>query len=238
MRDGLSRINPLFKMLLLISFTVNLFLIDSWQVLLSVLGSIVVLMILLRIRLGMFKYMIILMAVSTPVTMAIFLLSGFELSSGSFAEMLKWVVRYYGIFMLRVMSLVLSNIIFVRTTSLKDITGVLRGLGVSEKITLFIVTLVRVIPLSIEHGKRIIDVQRARGLKLKTLYRPKGLMNIVVPLFMWHLKMVGDMALMLEIRYFSWTGRGVKRDLSEWVSVRDLGALAAAIAMFFLPGMS
>lgn len=181
---------------------------------------------------GIFKWVILFFLTGLPWFILIFVIAGYE-KKGDWIEGAYWGLYHLGIFLLRIKSLLLANIILVQNTSLKDITKTLRSIGVSERVVLFLSTVLRFIPLSLEEGKRIIEIQQCRGFRIKSLANPKNLLPIFIPLFISHLKRAQEMALSLEIRYFSFKKNKTGDPIS--LGVGDAIGLVLAITLFFIP---
>ena len=232
MENWLQRLNPLTKIAVFLSLTINLFFIHSYPALGTIFITLILIFYATHTKMGIFKWVILFSLTGLPWLILIFAIAGYE-KKGDWIEGAYWGLYHLGIFLLRIKSLLLANIILVKNTSLKDFTKTLRSIKVSERVVLFLSTILRFIPLSLEEGKRIIEIQRCRGFRTKSLANPKNFLPIFIPLFISHLKKAQEMALSLEIRYFSWN----KNKTGEHISflVGDAIGLVLAITLFFIP---
>jgi energy-coupling factor transporter transmembrane protein EcfT len=138
-----------------------------------------------------------------PLMAALFAIAGYE-QTGTWPAGIRWGLYEAGIFTLRVKITVLFNVLLVRTTTVREFMGTFRWLRCPEQAILFLTTVIRFIPVSVVECKRIIDVQRCRGLRRRSLLTPQGLLPVLVPLLLAQVRRAHDLALCLEIRHFSW----------------------------------
>lgn len=228
----LRRLHPLTRLLLFVSLTANVFLLDRYATLLPLAGCVVLLTLFERVRFGVFKWLLAVMASALPLMVLVFWIAGCE-ETGNWQQGLAWGAYHAGVFWLRIKITVLFNIVLVRTTTVREFSDAFRALRVPEPAVLFLSTVVRFIPVSVAECRRIVEVQRCRGLRKSALLTPKGLLPIVIPLLLAHVRRAHDMALCLEIRHFSWRGQNSR--VGQCLSGMDVAGWACAIALFALP---
>lgn len=225
----LCSIHPAAKIIFFIAFTLNLFVINSLGALAAVTLCLILIMIFGKIEIGIFKWLLGLFVAGLPLLAIVFVLSGYEMFN-EWGAAFKWGLINLLIFTLKIKSLVLMNIIIVRTTSVKDFTKAFRSMGFPDNVTLFMTTVIRFIPLSFEEVKRIIEIQKCRGFEMKQLINPKNFLPVFIPLFISHLKKSGELALTLEIRYFALRrSSGKKQNLN--LSLIDYSLLLLSLCL-------
>jgi energy-coupling factor transporter transmembrane protein EcfT len=96
-----------------------------------------------------------------------------------------------------------------------------------------ITTTFRFFPMMIQAGRRIIEVQRSRGISPRHLLRPHHFLPIVIPLLLIHMRRAHDMVFSMKLRGMALqvTSRSVPfSGLDLWV----LTAHASLCRIFFL----
>lgn len=232
-KKWIERIHPTTKLAVLLSLTINVFFLDSYAILVSLFIALWCVYFIARIGLAFVKWMMLMLFSGLPVILLVFIISGYE-RAGTLSGGAVWGIREAGIFLLRLGIVLLANVIVIKSTSLKDLTESLRGLRIPEKAVLFFTTILRFLPMSIESGKRIIEVQRCRGFRIVGLANPKNFLPVFVPLFVSHMRISHDMALSLEIRYFNLKGRRGKTGAVSLLPL-DVAGWALSAALFFTP---
>lgn len=231
-KSWLNQINPLTKIAVGISITINAFLMTSHLALWALLIFMIACLLLGTSEKKTAGFYFVAMLSGAPLTLLLFILTGFE-KTGTLAAGALWGLQSAGLFFMRIGLLLATNLVLIQSTSSKDLVAALRALGCSEKTTLFISSIIRYIPDTIQEGKRIFQVQRCRGLKIKNLYQPKKLLPLLVPLFISQMKRAHELALSLEIRHFHWQKAGTGVHL-KW-NARDYLAWVFALLIFFIP---
>ncbi len=232
-KKWIERIHPLTKIAVLLSLTVNVFFLDSYAVLLPLFLGLWGIYGVARIGLALVKWIMLMLFSGLPVVLLVFIISGYE-RVGTLSDGAVWGLHEAGIFLLRLGIVLLANVIIIKSTSLKDLTDALRGLHIPEKAVLFFTTILRFLPMSIESGRRIIEVQRCRGFRLTGLANPKNFLPVFIPLFVSHMRISHDMAFSLEVRYFNLKGKKGKTGAVSLLPI-DLAGWALSIALFLTP---
>lgn len=228
----LRRLHPLTRLILFLSLTANIFLIDRYLVLLPLAAAIILLALAERVRFGVLSWLLGISLSGLPLLVLVFWVAGYE-KAGTWEQGFRWGASHAGLFWLRITITVLFNIVLVWTTTLREFGDAFRALRLPEPAVLFLSTVARFIPVSVSECRRIVEVQRCRGLRNRDLLTPTGLLPIVIPLLLAHIRRAHDMALCLEIRHFSWRRRN--RPPDRRFSGPDIAGYAIAIAMFTLP---
>ena len=112
----------------------------------------------------------------------LFLLAGRE-ATGAWEPGLAWGLARLAPYMLRIFCLTLANLLFVHRTPLPDLLALLGRLGLPDRAALMGAVLVRFLPTALEEARRVLEVQRSRGLDRRRLLTPDGLLALAVPLF-------------------------------------------------------
>ena len=133
-----------------------------------------------------------------PGAALLFVLAGYE-RSGRWAEALAWGLPQAARYSLRLECLLLANLALIGTISLRELTELFMHRWVPKAVGLPLLTAVRFIPLTLAESRRIYDVQRCRGLRLRP-WRPRTWLPVLVPLFISQMQRAHDTALMLVVR--------------------------------------
>ena len=133
-----------------------------------------------------------------PGTMLLFIAIGYE-QTRNCLDALSWgsieALRYS----LRVENVLLSNLVFISLTSTRELLSLLRHRWVPAPVGTLLSTAVRFVPLSLTEARRIYDVQRCRGLRLRP-YAPRTWLPVVIPLFVSQMCRAHDTSIMLVVR--------------------------------------
>ena len=191
--------NPLTKLLLLILLTTLVFLVRSPVILGILTGYILILMWVSRTGMGMMRWLIIPFLISAPMTTFVFI-GSFWIELGSLQRGLTRGLTEGGLFVLRIFLLLLANIIFVRTTDIRQFAGAMTRIKMPEIFVTLITTTFRFFPMMIQEGQRIIEVQRSRGIRPRHLLRPHHFLPIVIPLLLINMQRAHDMVLSMKLR--------------------------------------
>ncbi|NJB66562.1 energy-coupling factor transporter transmembrane protein EcfT [Desulfobaculum xiamenense] len=228
----LRRLNPFTKLALFTAITINVFLLDGLPTLCAVLAVLVAMVPAAHPPRNVVRALIAVMLFSLPWTALIFGLSGWNHPDGHLTGFLFGLERMAE-YMLRIACLLTANLILIFSTPLRDMTAALRAAGIPDKAVLFLTTIVRFVPLSLQEAKRILDMQRCRGFRARRLVNPANLLPIVVPLFISHLKKASDMSLTLEIRHFAWNR--CEHRPRQRLAVLDAAGIAGAVILLLVP---
>ncbi len=225
-------LSPLPKLGLFAALTFHVFWIDSLPTLGWLAAALAALLFVTRVDLGFFKWLLLLGLAGLPFSAALFLVAAYE-QTGEWSTAWPLALHDAGLFILRLKVTLLANIIVVRTTSLRELTEALRSLRLPDRAVLFLATIVRFLPLSLQECRRIVEVQRCRGLRWRGLMDPRNLLPIFIPLLLSHMRLAHEMALSLEIRHFSWTSR--RRREPPVRGLTDAAVLALALILIIAP---
>lgn len=202
---------PLARLALLLGASLLLSLAQSWIPLAVAGGLLVTLALALGLPRGLLRLLTGAAALGLPFLFLLFLLSGRE-ATGTWRSAPEWGLRRLLPYALRIGDLVLANLIFIRTTSLAELMGALKGLHLSGPAVLFFGTVLRFIPQSLLETRRVMDAQRCRGLTQRKMFTPSGFLAISVPLFLSQIHRSRDLAVSLEIRSSAFSSRRPFKD--------------------------
>ncbi|MBN1351945.1 energy-coupling factor transporter transmembrane protein EcfT [candidate division KSB1 bacterium] len=192
-------LNPLTKLSLLLLLTTLIFFIDS----LPLLGLLSVYVLLLLwysgTSMGMMRWLFVPFLLSMPLTFAIFIIS-YWMELNSFDVGLATGLNEGGKFFLRIFMLLVANILFVRTTDIRQFANALTRFRLPQTFVTLIVTVFRFFPTLLREGQRIIEVQRTRGMRPRNLLRPHHFLPIVIPLLLINMQRAHEMALSMKLR--------------------------------------
>jgi len=161
-----------------------------------------------------------------PSTMLLFVVIGYE-RTHLCPEALSWGVVEALKYALRVESVLLANLVFISTTSTREMFSLFPRRWVPASVATLLSTAVRFLPLSLAEARRIYQVQRCRGLRLRP-WSPRSWLPIIVPLFVSQMCRAHDTAVMLVVRRIS-LGTGSSSD-RRW-GLADVFVFGLALAM-------
>ncbi|MCD6335589.1 MAG: energy-coupling factor transporter transmembrane protein EcfT, partial [Candidatus Latescibacteria bacterium] len=182
-RSFLQTLSPLTKFLVLVALTVVVFFARSPWVLGGMLLYTVGLFVLGGIRMGKMRWLFVPLLLSAPVTFGVFVVS-YWVESGSLQAGLWRGLSDGGLFLMRIFVLLTANILFVRTSDMRRFAECLGALRVPHILVVLIATVFRFLPLIMEEVRRIVEVQRSRGLRPVHLLWPCRFLPIVIPLLL------------------------------------------------------
>jgi energy-coupling factor transport system permease protein len=231
-QNQFQRVNPLTKLLLLMLLTTLVFIVRSPVFLGFLTGYVLIVMGVSRTRIGMMRWLFIPFLISVPMTTCVFVGSYWS-ELGSLKLGFIRGLTEGGLFFLRIFLLLLANIIFVRTTDIRQFAVSLTRIKIPQVFVTLITTTFRFFPMMIQEGRRIIEVQRSRGIGPRHLLRPHHFLPIVIPLLLINMQRAHDMVLSMKLRGMALqaTSRSVPfSSLDLWV----LTAHASLGGIFFL----
>ncbi|HWQ08675.1 MAG TPA: energy-coupling factor transporter transmembrane component T [Holophaga sp.] len=196
----------LLRIAALVGLCAAVAMVQSWIFLAAVAGILLVLALVLRLSRGVLRLLGMATLFGLPMVFLIFFLAGRE-ATGSWRAAPLWGLASMVPYSLRMGDLVLADLVFIRLTSLVEIMEALKALHLPDPFVLFMSTVIRFIPRIIQETRRVVDAQRCRGLTPRRMFRPSGLLGIFVPLFLGQIQRSRDLALSLEIRNASFSGR-------------------------------
>jgi len=222
----LQTLNPLTKFVILIALTVVVFFARSPWILGGVLLYDVVLLGGRGIHMGRLKWLFVPFLLSVPVTLAVFVIS-YWIEFSNFEEGLWRGLSDSGLFLMRILVLLMANIMFVRTTDMRRLGECLNAIHVPYTIVLLITTVFRFLPLIVEEVHRIVEVQRSRGLRPINLLLPRCFLPLVIPLLLINMQRAHDMALSMEMRGRMQKTRSIPLSLrwTDWTVIALNGAI-------------
>ena len=192
-------LNPLTKLGLLILLTTLVFFVKS-PIVLGLLSSyVLLLMICSRTGLGMMRWLFVPFLMSMPVTFGVFIAS-YWMSFNNFIPGLLTGLSEGGLFFLRIFLLLVANILFVKTTDIRQFARALTQIRIPQTFVTLITTVFRFFPVMLQEGQRIIEVQRTRGIRPRHLLRPHHFLPIVIPLLLINMQRAHEMALSMKLR--------------------------------------
>ncbi len=187
------------KFLFVLSLCLFAFSLDDWRALLAI--NLVLAAILCMGRLWDKSVSLIFLAffLGLPALSLIFLLGGIE-EAPTWREGLTRGLQWLLVFALRLFVLVLADILVVKLTSFSNMVLSLRAIRLPDKITLFVSTLVGLMPRVFALGMHVLEIQRSRGLEPRKLIYPRNLLALFTPVFLMQMRQASDLALSLELR--------------------------------------
>ncbi len=92
-----------------------------------------------------------------------------------------------------------ANLVFISIISTRDIISLFSHRWMPTAAGTLLSTAVRFVPLSLTEARRIYDIQRCRGLRLRP-WAPRSWLPIIVPLFVSQMCRAHDTSVMLVVR--------------------------------------
>ena len=142
-----------------------------------------------------------------------------------------------GMFSGRLATLVLANLLFVRTTDPREFARSLRGWLLPAELCVMAMIVLHFITLAGQQARRILEAQRCRGYRLSHLWWPSAWLPLGVPLLVHTLHRAESLAISLELRGFS-AGIGALAPVVRWrwpdfalAGGSVLGAVAIALTL-------
>lgn len=243
----LHRLDPRTKLVLLIASIVFVFLSNNYILLAAVTLFTVCLMLLSKIRLGM--YLTNLKPV-LPIVMLTSILSALYVKTGRVLFSL-WKITVYSdavdriVFMVvRIALLVMLSAVLSYTTSPTSLTAALESLlsplkyiGLKNAVHTLAMTMtiaLRFIPTLIDETEKIMNAQKARGADFENgglIKRIKALLPVLVPLLISSVRRAEELANAMECRCYS-GAEGRTRYSKLKLGARDAVAVLASSAVF------
>ncbi|WP_425803901.1 energy-coupling factor transporter transmembrane component T family protein [Desulfitobacterium sp. Sab5] len=126
---------------------------------------------------------------------------------------LHWDVTFGGLFrgityLLRMLILILSSMIFLQTTSLEKLMQLMQTLKVPSQFTFMIVTAIRFIPVLNRKRLLILEAQKARGANIpeKGAWVPiQTFLPLVIPMFAGSIQIANTLSMAMMGRGFGYT---------------------------------
>lgn len=232
MNDWLHRANALSKVLFAVSICAYAFVCPDWRILVA---YTVALTAVLWATGECDRTVLIVVGVlvaGMPVLLLLFILGAVE-KSATWQEGVWLGLGWLGVFLLRVIIMVLADLIVVKLTSFSNMVLSLRGARLPGGVVLFVSALVSMLPTICGMALRVIEVQRCRGFEPKKLLRPSNFLPLFIPVFLAQMRRSADLALSLELR-------GVSREALSRGGRLTFGAgdalfLLAAVAVWVGP---
>ncbi len=160
-----------------------------------------------------------------PATAILFLAIGYE-TTRSFSGAVSWGLVEALRYALRIECLLLANLLFVGLTTPLEIISLFARPWIPPALGTLLSTAVRFLPLSLAEARRIYDIQRCRGLRLRP-WAPQSCLPVIVPLFVSQMCRAHDTSVMLAVRRMAAGPRGASRGT---FGLADLLLLALALA--------
>ena len=160
-----------------------------------------------------------------PATVLLFLAIGYE-TAHSFSGAVSWGLVEALRYALRIECLLLANLLFIGITTPFEIISLFTRPWIPPAVGTLLSTAVRFLPLSLAEARRIYDIQRCRGLRLRP-WAPQSCLPVIVPLFVSQMCRAHDTSVMLVVRRIATVTRGA----SLWTfGLADLVLLGLALA--------
>jgi energy-coupling factor transporter transmembrane protein EcfT len=171
--------------------------------------------------------------VGMPGLLAVFVLAGYE-QTRVWAAAWSWGLVEAGRYVLRVEGLFLANVALIGTTSMRELAALASHRWIPRPAAVILSTAVRFIPITIAEARRIYEVQRCRGLRLRP-WRPRTWLPVMVPLFVGQMCRAHETTLMLTVRRIvPGAAAGARRRLGalDW-AVLALVLCGGGVALWF-----
>jgi energy-coupling factor transporter transmembrane protein EcfT len=221
--------NPLIKAILLAILTILIFITDQLALLLLLLLYILLFFRIGRIKTGGLKWLVIPFLMSLPLTYLVFIVS-YWIDANDFYTGFSRGVFEASQFHLRILILILANILFIKTTDTRQLVHMLQVIHIPEIFILVLATVFRFFPILIDEGRRIIEVQRTRGIRPYHLLRPHHSLPLLIPLFIINMQRAQEMALSVRLR-----GSFINTQKPEWqLNKQDLYSILGFTLMLVL----
>lgn len=198
----LHRLEPRAKLLALVSLVVSVFFLHSlWTlvVLTSLLGAAIR-------RIGglnsLARRIVMATLIGYPVSWLLFW-SAHWTSPSPWWETLAGSTVASGIFTLRIVVILLGNLLLLVSTDPRDFARSLRGWHLPAELCVMLMTVLRFLPLAGGQAQRILDAQRCRGYRLRSLWLPTAWLPLCIPLLVSTLHRAESLAMSLELRGFT-----------------------------------
>jgi len=166
-----------------------------------------------------------------PATVLLFFAIGCE-TARSWSEAASWGLIEALKYALRLECLLLANLVFIGITSPREIISLFARPWLPAAVGTLLSTAVRFLPLSLAEARRIYDIQRCRGLRLRP-WAPQSCLPVIIPLFVSQMCRAHDTSVMLVVRRLA-TGAPITSPRKfGWTDLAILG-LALALCLFTL----
>ena len=198
----LREANALSKILCAVSLCAYAFACQDWRVLAGLVAGLLVFMLLVREFDRTLWLVAVLVVTGMPVILLLCLLGGIE-KAPTWREGIILGATWYGLFSLRLVVVVLSDLLVVKLTSFSNLILSLRSLRLPSRVVLFASALVSMLPNILSMALRVIEVQRCRGFEAKRMLRPSSFLPLFIPVFLAQMRRSADLALSLELRGIS-----------------------------------
>ena len=133
-----------------------------------------------------------------PGLVLLFVAAGFE-RTHSCPGAWSWGLVEAGRYALRVECLFLANLALIGTTSVRELAGLAASRWVPAPAAIILSTALRFVPHTLAEARRIHEIQRCRGMRLRP-WRPGSWLPIMVPLFVGQMWRAQETTLMLAVR--------------------------------------
>jgi len=160
-----------------------------------------------------------------PTTVLLFLVIGYE-TARSWSEALSWGLVEALRYALRLECLFLANLVFIGITSPQELISLFSRRWIPTAVGTLLSTAVRFLPLTLTEARRIYDIQRCRGLRLRP-WAPRTCLPIIVPLFVSQMCRAHDTSVMLVVRRIA---TGTRATSPRKFGLADLLVLGLALA--------
>ena len=161
-----------------------------------------------------------------PATMFLFIAIGYE-QTHLWSQSLSWGVVEAARYLLRLECLFLANLVFISITSPREIVSLFSHRWMPAAVGTLLSTAVRFVPITLTEARRIYDIQRCRGLRLRP-WALRSWLPIVVPLFVSQMCRAHDMSVMLVVRRMT---PGTAISSPRKLGPLDWGVLSLALAI-------
>jgi energy-coupling factor transport system permease protein len=210
--SALHRLNPVTKLVALLSIILAVFAVPHWWIPLGIVGVVIVpAAVLGRVGGRLLRLFLILLL---PLLVVLFIIQGLFYPDGS-TVLWEWGLAQLTteglLFALtigsRLTALVLGSLVFVLTTDPARLMSALTQVGMSPKIAYVISASLQIIPAFQARAQSILLAQQARGLAIvgSPLKRARALLPLLGPLILGMITDVDERSTAMEARAFGAT---------------------------------
>jgi energy-coupling factor transport system permease protein len=244
------KLDPRVKISITFIFIINLFIINNF---IGYLPSILFILAVLAISKVPFKYIIkgvkpILVIIVLTAIINAFLTPGTEIYRLGPLKVTEEGLRLAGFMVLRLVFLIVGTSLLTLTTSpisltdgIEHLLNPLRRIGVpAHELAMMMTIALRFIPTLLDETDKIMKAQKARGADFETgniVKRAKGLVPLLVPLFISSYRRADELAMAMEARCYR-GGKGRTRMKQLKIESRDIVCIFIAFALVALSILS
>jgi len=221
-----TRLHPLTRLALFLAVCLRAALTEQFLPQLVLFCSLLLLLFTCGAAISHYRLLIWAHVLGLPATALLFVFIGYE-QTHLWSQSLSWGAVEAARYILRLECLFLANLVFISITSTREIISLFSHRWMPAAAGTLLSTAVRFLPLSLTEARRIYDIQRCRGLRLRP-WALRSWLPIIVPLFVSQMCRAHDTSVMLVVRRMTpGLGTASPQKLNPW----DWTALGLALAI-------